>query len=168
MEAVTMVEADVLKTALHTLHVILAGVWLGGLLFTTAVVSPALKEMNWPEAERVRVRSIIGRHYARVGGANLVLLLVFAVLDGLIAQELGPVFYAEYALMVVLFGLATAHSAYLGRRLTLLAESERKAPGAEEAAKIAQERRSLGKLSLRVSETNLVVSTAVAILAASA
>jgi uncharacterized membrane protein len=163
-----MVGGDVLETALHALHVILAVVWFGGILFATTVVSPALKEMKWPEAERVRVRSTIGRHYARVGNANLALLLVFAVLDGLIAQELGPVFYAEYALMVVLFGLAAAHGAYLGRRLTLLAESERKAPGTEEAAKIAEQRRSLGKLSLRVSQTNLIVSAAVAILAASA
>ena len=155
-------------TALHALHVILAGVWLGGLLFTTMVVSPALKEMSWPEAERVRVRSTIGRYYARVGSANLLLLLIFAILDGLIVQELGPVFYAEYALIVVQFGLAAAHGAYLGRRLTLLAESERKAPGAEEAAKIAEQRQSLGKLSLRVSQANLVVSAAVAILAASA
>jgi putative copper export protein len=154
MGAVAMVGGDVLETVLHALHVILAGVWLGGILFTTTVVSPALKEMKWLDAERVRVRSVIGRHYARVGNANLALLLVFAVLDGLM-QELTPVFYAEYALLVVLFGLAAA-------------ESERKAPGTEEAAKIAEQRRSLGKLSLRVSHTALIVSTAVAILAASA
>ena len=162
-----MVGGDGFETAVHALHVILAGVWLGGVLFTSAVVSPALKLMKWPDAERVRVRSTIGRHYARFGGANLALLLVFAVLDGLM-QGLGPVFYAEYALMVVLFGLVAAHGAYFGRRLTLLAESERKAPGTEEAAKIAEKRRSLGKLSLRISQTNLVVSAAVAILAASA
>ena len=162
-----MVGGDVLETALHALHVILAGVWLGGILFTTTVVSPALKEMKWLEAERVRVRSVIGRHYARVGNANLALLLVLAVLDGLM-QELRPVFYAEYALIVLLFGLSAAHGAYFGRRLTLMAKSERKAPGAEEAAKIAEQRRSLGKLSLRVSQTNLLVSAAVAILAASA
>ncbi len=77
-----MVGGDVLETAVHALHVILVGAWLGGVLFTTMVVSPALKEMKWPEAETVRVRSMIGRHYARVGGANLALLLVFAVLDG--------------------------------------------------------------------------------------
>ena len=162
-----MVGGDVLETAVHALHVILVGVWLGGVLFTTMVVSPALKEMKWPEAERVRVRSMIGRHYARVGGANLALLLVFAVLDGFM-QEFKPVFYVEYTLMVVLFGLVSAHGAYFGRRLTLLAESERKARGAEEAAKIAQQRQSLGKLSLRVSQINLVVSAAVAVLAVSA
>ncbi len=70
--------------------------------------------------------------------------------------------------MVVLFGLVSAHGAYFGRRLTLLAESERKARSTEEAAKIAEQRRSLGKLSLRVSQINLVVSAAVAVLAVSA
>jgi uncharacterized membrane protein len=161
-----MAGGDVLETAVHVLHVILVGVWLGGVLFTTIVVSPALKEMKWPEAERVRVRSMIGRHYARVGSANLALLLVFAVLDGFM-QEFKLVFYVEYTLMVVLFGLVSAHGAYFGWRLTLLAESERKAPSGEEAAKIAEERRSLGKLSLRVSQINLVVSAAVAVLAVS-
>src|SRR3712207_5101987 len=125
-----MAGGDVLETAVHALHVILVGVWLGGVLFTTIVVSPALKEMKWPEAERVRVRSKIGRHYARVGGANLTLLLVSAVLDGFM-QELGSVFYVEYALMVILFGLSAAHGAYFGRWLTLLAESDRKASGTE-------------------------------------
>ncbi len=162
-----MVGGDVLETTVHAVHVILAGVWLGGVLFTSMVVSPALKGMKWLDAERVRVRSTIGRHYARFGSVNLALLLLFAVLDGLM-QGLGPVFYAEYALMVVLFGLVAAHGAYFGRRLTLLAESERKAPSGEEAAKIAEERRSLGKLSLRVSQINLVVSAAVAVLAVSA
>ena len=68
-----------LGAILHTLHVILAGAWLGGVVFTTTVVSPALKSMGWDEAERARVRSVIGRQYAKVGTANLVLLLGFAL-----------------------------------------------------------------------------------------
>ena len=35
----------------HVTHVVLAGVWLGGLVFTTAVVSPALKAMKWSDAD---------------------------------------------------------------------------------------------------------------------
>jgi uncharacterized membrane protein len=66
----------------HTLHVILAAAWLGGVVFTTTVVSPALKSMGWDEAEQARVRSVIGRQYAKVGTANLALLLVFAHLEG--------------------------------------------------------------------------------------
>jgi len=66
----------------YTLHVILAGVWLGGVVFTTTVVSPALESMGWDEAEQARVRSVIGHQYAKVGTANLVLLLVFALMEG--------------------------------------------------------------------------------------
>ncbi|MEJ7871030.1 MAG: hypothetical protein WKF67_02135, partial [Rubrobacteraceae bacterium] len=63
---------------IHTLHVMLAGVWLGGVVFTTVVVSPAFKAMKWSEAERVGARSVVGKHYARVAGVNLALLLLFA------------------------------------------------------------------------------------------
>jgi uncharacterized membrane protein len=52
-------------------HAVLAGVWLGGVIFTTAVVSPALKATKWDEPERVLVRSQIGRRYAKVGAQTL-------------------------------------------------------------------------------------------------
>src|ERR671933_1461776 len=90
---------EVITTIIHTLHVVSAGVWLGGVVFTTAVVSPALKAMKWSEADRVGMRSIIGKYYAQVGGANLTLLTLFAVLDG-IAVGFGATFYVEYALLV--------------------------------------------------------------------
>jgi uncharacterized membrane protein len=74
-----------------TLHVILAGAWLGGVVFTTTVVSPALKSMGWNEAERARVRSVIGRQYAKVGSANLVLLMVLLYWRGLFLDSV-PLF----------------------------------------------------------------------------
>ena len=149
----------------HVVHVMLAGVWLGGVVFTTSVVSPAMKAMKWSEAERVGVRSAIGRQYARVGSANLVLLLLFAVLDGALGG-FGTLFYAEYSLLLLLFGLVVAHGAYFGRRLARLAGAEREA-GTDEAAKsFAEQRRSLQRLSLRVSQLNLLVSVVVMILAA--
>jgi len=43
----------VLVPIVNTVHVLLAGAWRGGLLFTTLVVFLALKAMNWGEAERV-------------------------------------------------------------------------------------------------------------------
>ncbi len=58
-----------MSETVHVVHVMLAGVWLGGVVFTTTVVSPALKAMKWSEAERVGVRSAIGRQYARIGRA---------------------------------------------------------------------------------------------------
>lgn len=148
----------------HLTHVMLAGVWLGGLVFTTFVVSPALKAMKWPEAERVAVRTAIGRQYARVGSVNLGLLLLFAILDGAYGG-FGADLYAEYALLLVLFGLVAAHGAYFGRHLAKLAESEREAESEEAARHFADRRRSLQEVSSRVSWVTLLVSTAVMVLA---
>ena len=153
-----------MSAVVHTLHVILAGAWLGGVVFTTAVVSPALKAMKWSEAERVLVRSTIGKQYVRVGTANLLLLSVFAVLDGLLLG-FGPVFYVEYALLAVVFGLVAAHGAYFGRRLVRLAEAERHVGSAEEARAFAEERHALQRLSSKVSWADILVSLAVAALA---
>ncbi len=152
-----------MSAIVHTLHVILAGTWLGGVIFTTAVVSPALKAMKWSEVERVAVRSLIGKQYARVGTANLVLLLVFAILDGLF-RGFGSVFYVEYALLAVVFGLVAAHGAYFGRRLVGLAEAERHAGSAEEARVLAEKRRALQRLSSKVSWADILISFAVAAL----
>lgn len=145
----------------HTVHAVLAGTWLGGVVFTTVVVSPALKAMRWSEPERVLVRSKIGKQYAKVGSINLVLLALFALLDGFIAG-FGAAFYAEYLLIAVLFGLVAVHGAYFGRRLRELAEAEKSA-GSEEA--LGGQRRVLQVASLRVSVVNLLVSLAVALLA---
>jgi uncharacterized membrane protein len=154
-----------MSEVVQTVHVILAGAWLGGVIFTTAVVSPALKAMKWSEVERVGVRSTIGKQYARVGTANLVLLLTFAVLDGLL-QGFGPVFYVEYALLIVVFGLVAAHGAFFGRKLVGLAQAEQRAGNAEKARAIAEERHALQMLSSKVSWANILVSFVVAALAA--
>jgi len=152
---------------LHVTHVVLAGVWLGGVVFTTVVVSPAFKAMKWSEAERIAARSAIGRRYARVGSANLVLLLLFAVLDGIFGG-FGPGLYAEYALLLSLFGLVGLHGAYFGRRLARLAEAEREAGSEEAARSFAERRRSLQNISLKVSWLTLLVSVAVMVLAVEA
>jgi putative copper export protein len=149
----------------HVAHVSLAGVWLGGVVFTTAVVSPALKAMKWSEAERVGVRSALGRQYARVGSANLALLLLFAILDGTLSG-FGALFYAEYSSLLLLFGLVAVHGAYFGRHLARLAGAEREARTDQAARSFAEQRRSLQRLSLRVSQMNLLVSVVVMVLAA--
>lgn len=151
----------------HTAHVMLAGVWLGGVVFTTFVVSPAFKAMKWSEAERVGVRSAVGRRYAKVAGVNLGLLALFAVLDGWISG-FGGLFYAEYALLVALFGLVALHGAYFGRRIGELARAERAAESEEAARSFAGRRRSLQRVSFRVSVVDLCVSAAVLALAVNA
>lgn len=136
---------------------------MGGVVFTTAVVSPALKVMKWSEAERVGVRSVIGKQYAKVGSINLALLALFSLLDGL-AAGFGPVLYAEYALLVALFGLVAAHGAYFGRRLVTLAEAQKRAGNEKEARALAEKRRNLQRLSLWVSWANILVSVGIAAL----
>jgi uncharacterized membrane protein len=154
-----------LNAIVHTLHVISAGAWLGGVVFTTTVVSPALKSMGWNEAEQARVRSVIGHQYAKVGTANLVLLLVFALLEGALSG-FGPILYSEYALLVVLFGLVASHGAYFGRRLVELAEARKEARDSEKAQMLALRRRRLQRLSFGVSMLNILISAVVMILAA--
>ena len=144
----------------HTVHVLLAGAWLGGVVFTTFVVSPALKAMKWGESERVGVRAVIGRRYARVASVNLALLVVFALTDGIFGG-FGVSLYAECALILLIFGLVAAHGAFFGRRIVALAD-------AEEAVSFARRRRSLQRLSLKVSWVNLAVSATFAALAANA
>ena len=152
-----------MSAAIHAVHAVLAGVWLGGVIFTTAVVSPALKSMKWSEPERILVRSKIGEQYARVGGANLTLLALFALMEGLVAG-FGAALYAEYVLLAVLIGLVAVHGAYFGRRLKELAQ--RPAASEEEGPALTKRRRALQRVSLRVSWANLLVSLAVAVLAA--
>jgi uncharacterized membrane protein len=153
-----------MNTLVHTLHVILAGAWLGGVVFTTAVVSPSLKAIKWSEAERVSVRAMIGKKYARVGTVNLVLLLVFAVLDGLM-KGFGAIFYVEYLLLAAIFGLVAAHGAYFGQRLARMAEAERRAVSTEEARTFATRRHALQRLSFRVSLLDVLISAVVVALA---
>jgi uncharacterized membrane protein len=154
----------VLGDIMHLTHVVLAGVWLGGVVFTTLVVSPALKAMKWPEAERVAVRSAIGRQYARVGGMNLVLIALFALRDGALGG-FGPAIYAEYVLILLLFCLVAAHGAYFGRRLAELARADRESENEETARTFAVRRHSLQEVSSRVSWVSLLVSTAIVVLA---
>jgi uncharacterized membrane protein len=155
---------EVLDAIVHTLHVILAGAWLGGVVFTTTVVSPALKSMGWDEARRARVRSVIGRQYAKVGTANLVLLLVFALLEGTLSG-FGPAFYSEYALLAVLFGLVASHGAYFGRRLVELAEARKEAGDSDKAQMPPLRRQRLQRLSFGLSMLTILISVAVMILA---
>lgn len=153
-----------MSAVVHVVHAVLAGVWLGGVVFTAFVVSPALGAMKWEEAERVQVRSRIGKQYAKVGSVNLALLASFAALDGLLTG-LGAARYTEYLLLAVLFGLVTMHGAYLGPRLARLAAAERSTATEHEADTFARRRRALQRRSLWVSWTNLLVSVVVAGLA---
>ena len=153
-----------LEAIVHTLHIILAGAWLGGVVFTTTVVSPALKSMGWDETERTRVRSVIGRQYAKVGTANLILLLVFALLDGALSG-FGLALYSEYVLLAVLFVLVVSHGAYFGRRLVELAQVRKEAGESDKGRMLTLRRQRLQRLSFGISMLNVLISAAVVTLA---
>ena len=107
---------------------------------------------------------MIGRQYAKVGTANLVLLLVFALMEGALSG-FGPALYSEYALLVVLFGLVASHAAYFGRRLVELAEARKEAGDSQKAQRLALRRRRLQRLSFGISMLSILVSAVVMILA---
>ena len=92
------------------------------------------------------------------------LLALFALLDGALGG-FGPALYTEYALILLLFGLVAAHGAYFGRRLAKLARAERESEDEEAARSFAERRRSLQRISSRLSWVSLLVSTAVVVLA---
>jgi uncharacterized membrane protein len=153
-----------MKLPIHTLHTVAAGCWLGGIVFTSTVVSPALQALYPIEAERVGVRSAIGRHYAPVAGVNLAALLLLAPLDGR-RLGFGRRFAAEALLLVGLCGVAASHGAYFGPRLARLAVLEQAATDAGTTRTLAAQRHTLQGRSLQLSRLNALMSLMVAILA---
>lgn len=152
----------------HTAASVLAGTWLGCLVFTTLVVSPALKGLEWPETTRVLVRSRIGRQFRRLANPLLVLLTAAVVLTGLSAGLTGwslAGFVAQLVLLVLLGVLAAAHGFVLGTRLQRLAAAEQ-SDAADEALTARAARHRLQRLSFAVSVSDLAVSLLLAILVA--
>jgi putative copper export protein len=160
-------EGFCVRPYLHTVHVLLAGIWLGCLVFTTLVVSPALRRMEWRESERVLVRSRIGRQFMWLANPLLALLVLFLLLDGLTAPlPVGRLvrFLIELGLVLGIAALAGSHGLIFGRRLRDLAAQEAEAP-AEVALRLATARHRVQRISFSVSIVDLASSLAVAILA---
>lgn len=152
--------------SVHTLRTVAAGCWLGGVFFTSAVVSPALKALYSDESERVEVRSAIGRHYAPVAGMNLAALLPLTLWDcwrGGFSRRLAT----EGLLVLGIFGLAAGHGAYFGPRLARLATMEREATDTVSAGAVAEQRRALQARSVQLSRLNAFLSLVMTLRAAS-
>ena len=151
--------------SVHTLRVVAAGSWFGGVLFTSTVVTPALAALYPDEAERVEVRSAIGRHYAPVGGVNLAALLPLTLWDswrGGFSRRLA----VEGLLVLGLCGITASHGIYFGPRLARLAAQEHAATDTAAASALADRRRSLQARSVQVSRLNALLSLALAVRAA--
>lgn len=151
--------------SIHTLRVVSAGSWFGGVLFTSTVVTPALAALYPRESERVEVRAAIGRHYAPVAGVNLAALLPLTFLDcwrGGFSRHLAT----DVLLILGLCGIVAGHGAYFGPRLARLAAMERTATDDASDSALAAQRRALQARSLQLSRLNVLLSLVIAARAA--
>ncbi len=108
---------------------------------------------------------MIGRQYVKVGTANLVLLLVFVHLEGILSGFSRSLYFG-CALLAALFGLVASHGADFGRGLVELAEARKEAGHSEKARMLGFRRHRLQRLSFGISMLNILISTVVMILGA--
>ncbi|HEX7021365.1 MAG TPA: DUF4149 domain-containing protein [Trueperaceae bacterium] len=140
---------------LDLIESLIAGLWLGSYLFTHTVVSPALASLPFSDAERVRLRSVIGRRYGSLAGPLLLTWLAVLLLQGL-----EPWTLLRLGLIVILALAVITHGYYVGRRMQALAEQEI----VEERPATATSRAALQRLSARITPVSLVVSLLLAVL----
>lgn len=132
----------------------IAEAWLGAYLFTTLVVSPALKSLPLGDAERIRTRSAIGRRYGKLAGPLLLIWLVVLLLQGISAWT-----FTRLALLIVLAAVVGVHGYIVGSRMQAL--TEREVVG--EAT--VEDRTALQHLSARITPVSLMASLLLAMLA---
>lgn len=142
-----------IEAVVHTVHLLAAGIWLGGLVFTTTVVSPAFKSMTWTPEERTAVRSAVGRQYAKVANVNLAVLLIAAIIDA-VSRHWAAASLLEIVLVVVILILAGLHGLVFAPRLAAAAREQRH-----------DDRARLLRLSISISMLNLLLSVIVMVLA---
>ncbi len=136
----------------HAAHVLAAGIWAGGLVFTTAVVSPAFKRMGWSDTERIAVRSAVGRQYARVAVINLAVLLLASLADWLPAG-IGAVAQAELGLIVTVLVLSGLHGRVFAPRLARASQDS-----------TPENRLRLQRVSVGLSMLSLLLSAGIVVL----
>lgn len=140
-------------TLIYIVNALAAGIWLGGLIFTTTVVSPAFKRMAWAPSERIAVRSEVGKQYAKVARVNLAILLITALIDGAMRGWSIPA-WIEITLIFFILTLSELHARVLAPRLGAAARSDD-----------VTKRQKVLRLSISVSMLNLLLSFIVAVLA---
>ncbi|HEV2123772.1 MAG TPA: hypothetical protein VGW38_13495 [Chloroflexota bacterium] len=145
---------------LGVLEGLLAGVWLGGYLFTHFVVSPALRSLPLSDAERVRTRSVIGRRYAKLAGPLLLVWLVVRSLQGFATWTL-----VRLALLIMLAVAVGVHGYLIGSRMQVLAEREVAEKGTGKSSDASRDRAALQRLSARITPVSLIASFLLAVFA---
>ena len=157
-------------TAVRSLHLIAAAVWVGGMVFLGLAVGAARKTLA--DRERIALFRQLGRRFLVAGGSAMVVLIATGTdLAGDRLAAFGDLFDTDYgkrlaeklALVVAVIVLTAFHSLVQGPALSRLREQAIERPGdAELAAAIRRKAARAGVVSL----LNLLATLAIMVLAA--
>jgi putative copper export protein len=105
---------------LRTVHLLAAVVWVGGMIFFSVVIMPAVRQALLPSQRQELVR-IVGRRYRAVGWVSVGVLLatgsVMAWRQGVDwGSPFGRVLMLKLSLVVLMVALTATHDFVLGPR----------------------------------------------------
>lgn len=157
-------------TAIRSLHLIGAAVWVGGMVMLGLAVGAARRTVA--EDERVALFRALGRRFAIAGGIAMLVLIAtgtdmasdrLPTWDALTDTDYGERLLEKLALVAVVILLTLFHSLVQGPALSRLREQAAERPGDEE---LAREIRRKAARSGIVSAVNLLATLAILVMAA--
>jgi len=126
-------------TAIRAAHLIAAAIWAGGLIFLALAVGVARKTVS--ERERIELFRGLGRRFAVLGGAALLVLIGtgtdmardrIPAWGDLTDTDYGETLFAKLVLVALVIVLTLAHSLVQGPALSRLREQAASQPNDQE------------------------------------